>query len=253
MLFWKPPPFTEDNQPIEKLILFDIDGTLVLSGEVHRQSFQAAIHEIFDLDLNIDWKAHFGKTDPWILSEILLEAGIDQTEIDSKMESTLISMGDYYEAHKSEEQGEILPGVKELLEELQQRGILCGLVTGNVERIAYCKLSFYELSQYFALGGFGSDNSDRSQLILAAIEKAQDQFNFKYDGSNVIYVADTVHDVEAARKANVPIIIVLNWRNINDDFSIADPNLILSSMEDQGSFFNFVNNHKTENFHEKQE
>ncbi len=240
MQFWNASDFTQTENPIEYLVLFDVDGTLVFSGVVHRNSFQAALKELFGLDIEIEWTKYFGWTDPWILSNVLQEAGIDQETIDQNLDAILEYMGNYYAEHTGEEEGEVLPGVPELLTELRNRNILCGLVTGNVEKIAYYKLTYYGLAEYFALGGFGSDDSVRSRLILKAIEKAEQQFNFHYTGQNVIYVADTVHDVTAAHDAGLPIIIVRQWRNRDENFSEVEPELILDSMEDQQNFFKFL-------------
>lgn len=240
--YWTVPNFIKQKKSPEKLVLFDVDGTLVLSGVVHRNSFNAALSELFGIQQAMDWTPYFGRTDPYILADILKRFNIPQDIINTKIESTLQWMGDYYAKHTTEEQGKILPGVPELLETLNQNNCLCGLTTGNVERIASLKLGHYDLAKYFALGGFGTDHVERSKMMHIAIQKAEKLYGFKYNGHNVLYVGDTIHDVRAAREAQLPVVIVYNERNRKDDFQTHKPDLLLESMKMQREFLEKLNN-----------
>lgn len=236
---WKIPNFARNNQEIKQLILFDIDGTLILSGKVHSQAFISAIKSVFNITNKLDFSYYYGWTDPWILRDILQKNDIPEAQIEAKLPEIMKKMEQYYELHTNEEEGFMFPGVIEFLTELQKRHILCGLVTGNLEKIAFYKLSHYNLASYFALGGFGSDHWDRSQLLLAAIKKAETQFNFKYNNHNVVYIADSPNDVKAANAAKLPVVIVQNKMDRNYDFTGLTPNKFLPSFHEMEQFFDF--------------
>jgi phosphoglycolate phosphatase-like HAD superfamily hydrolase len=98
-----------------------------------------------------------------------------------------------------------LPGVNDLLELLANNGTLLGLVTGNLEPIAWGKLKSIHIDHYFKLGGFGSDNMNRTELVKTAVKKAQDDFNFN---GTVFVIGDTPRDIKAGFEANAKTIAV---------------------------------------------
>jgi phosphoglycolate phosphatase-like HAD superfamily hydrolase len=243
-MFWNPQTSIDKNTPISTLVLFDIDGTLVLSGDLHRRAFEASLDAICQIKASVDWSKYYGRTDPWILQDILQANLVSPPKIDELIPKIIQSMSKFYSEHHTEEIGKTLPGVPEFLSRLDSEKILRGLVTGNVEEIAYYKLSHYHIAKGFALGGFGSENADRSKLLLLAIQKAESQFNFHYNGHNVVYIADSPNDIKAANLAQIPCVIVLNQLGRNYDFSQLKPALFLPDMTHQMEFFSFLNNHK---------
>jgi phosphoglycolate phosphatase len=239
-MFWKTEGFSTLIKAPSSLVLFDIDGTLIFGGNIHRQAFEEALKNVCKIQTTIDWFACIGRTDQYILTDILTKFGWDSLKIKENLTKIMTFMGDWYAQHSDQEDGKLLPGVKVLLESLNKKHIPCGLVTGNVEKIAFYKLSHYDIAQYFSCGGFGSDDIDRSELLRIAIKKAEKSFSFKEKNHNVVYVADTIHDVMAARKAQIPVIIVFNERNIHDPFNEYKPDLIMQSMNAQKEFFAFL-------------
>ena len=120
-------------------------------------------------------------------------------------------------------------------------GYYCGLVTGNLEEIAYIKLDHYHLTQFFAdhVGGFGSDHRDRVELIRIAIQRAA-QVGFHCAGQNVIYIADTPLDVHAARGAGVHCVITTTGIFRRGDFVANPPDLVVDDLSHQAEIFNYV-------------
>jgi len=242
---WPAPERAEQRSPPKFLALFDIDGTLMIGIKVHKESFYAALRDVYGITADIHWAGYSGLTDPLIVRELAMQGGIPDDDIEAKMPAALDRIGDYHEEHYQEDDGEVLPGIPELLVELDRRNVLMGLVTGNVVKCAYYKLMNLAIDRYFSVGGFGSDDADRSKLIEIAIQRAESSYNFKHDGHNVVYVADTSRDIEAARKAVVPIIIIRNERTNDEPFDNPEPDLILSDATRMDEFLEFIENMQT--------
>jgi len=180
-----------------KLFLFDIDGTLMDWPPEHKNSYIAAIKEIFGVDAEL--VAAMGMTDQQIITETLLKVGIDEKTIELKMGEVMEAMDKYVEKEMRDSKVNVYEGAKEFLEELNKRGYLIGAVTGNLENIARIKLKKGGLSEYIKLGGFGSDHMIRTELVKLAIKRAEEEFGFKY-GENVFSIGDAPSDMKAGRE-----------------------------------------------------
>lgn len=187
---------------MKKLILFDIDGTLVARHEGHNEAFAVAFKEVHGIYASIHMVDYHGKTDQQIIRDVLTVCGVPQGAIDAKMSQFMQVMSDYYVIVGPSLTTKLFDGVAETLETLSNDGYLLGLITGNLESIAHTKLGRADIDKYFQLGGFGNEALDRSQLVLNAIEKAKQLFGFRQD-DNVFVVGDTPRDIEAATKAGV--------------------------------------------------
>ncbi|NMC07736.1 MAG: HAD hydrolase-like protein [Candidatus Lokiarchaeota archaeon] len=237
---WPSPDFIRKGLIPEKLALFDIDGTLLIGTSVHKKGFFAALKEVYGVTVDIPWRSYSGLTDPLILRDLATKAGVPRAVIDAKLPRALEVIGDYHEQHYTEDVSKVLPGVPELLNRLPEENVLIGLVTGNVLKCAYYKLKRLGLEQHFALGGFGSDGEDRADLIKIAIARAEQQFKFKYTRRNVVYFADTQLDIQAARRAGVPVIVVRNERTVQEPFNDPPPDLLVQDMTHQEEIFEFI-------------
>jgi phosphoglycolate phosphatase len=187
-------------------MLFDIDGTLVQGAKCHRQAYIEGLKKFYGMEDYIDRVNAAGKSDQRILSEVLTLGGLTTEEIQKNFQNCLDFMTDYYLKNVQYENIRVLEGIGELLEELKRKNVLLGLVTGNLESIAYAKLRRAGLAGYFCFGGFGSDGADRSLLVKKALELAQSRFGFK--GDKIFVVGDTPRDVEAAKAYNLKTIAV---------------------------------------------
>ncbi len=232
----------KSNEKIEVLILFDIDGTLVITPKVHNQAFVEAFKEVFGLTIHVDWFAYSGRTDSWIISDIAIKHGIYIEEINRKLENVMNSMSTWYSNHIQLENGKILPGVEEFLRKCDENGYLRGLVTGNVERIAFEKLKWYHLNNGFAVGGFGNEHMIRDELIKLAIKRAVQEYNFnaRENMSNVFYIADTPLDVQAAKRVGIKCIVPYNGMNNKADWKQSEADLFVKSLKDHSEIFAFI-------------
>ncbi len=163
------------------LVLFDIDKTLIKSSSGHKLSFSDAFKKVFSVDTNIDIINHHGMTDQQIIIEVLKKNGVDEESIKSKLKECIDAMVESYEKISGEDKVILLDDVKESLDELNEKSYILGLVTGNLEPIAWSKLKKAGIDGYFSVGGFGSDDINRANLVRLAIKRARDEFNIDFD------------------------------------------------------------------------
>ena len=188
------------------LMLFDIDGTLVQGAKCHYKAYIEGVKKFYGMEEYVHSINAAGKSDKLILQEILTLGGLTAEEVQKNFQNCLDFMTDYYLKNVQNENIRVLDGTAELLEELQRKNVLLGLVTGNLEPIAYAKLGRVSLDGYFSFGGFGSDNADRSLMVKKALIIAKNQLGF--NGDKIFVIGDTPRDVEAAQAYNLKTIAV---------------------------------------------
>lgn len=184
-----------------RLILFDIDQTLVYTAGAGMRALTRAVLEVLDLDLSRVGVMPAGKTDPQILRE-----AVEHTGRPAPDPATEAAVWDSYARHLDEEMArtdprrEVKPGVRPLVETLHAMpGFCLGLLTGNLQRTARIKLEPFHLNAYFPVGGFGSDHADRGRLGAVAVERAQAHYGISFPPHRVWIVGDTDRDIGAAR------------------------------------------------------
>jgi phosphoglycolate phosphatase-like HAD superfamily hydrolase len=182
-----------------RLVLFDIDGTLLLSMGAGRRAILAALLEIGIDPLRPEGVRFDGKTDPQIVTELLAGAGDPAPDDPARVALVL----DRYVACLERELGKpahctsLMPGVPELLDRIQGAdGAVLGLLTGNVMRGAELKLRSARLDPgRFQVGAFGSDHADRNRLPAIARDRARRVFGRGLTGEEIVIVGDTPADV----------------------------------------------------------
>jgi len=189
-----------------KAVLFDIDGTLLVTGGAGAVAWQRAFLELYDVEANIGEHTHAGMTDPEI-AEIVFREVIGRDGSDRERAAAIAG----YLSHLQEAVGEssgyrVMPGIEDLLERLAGEGILLGIVTGNIESAAHIKLARANLNRYFAFGGYGSDSRDRTELTKRALERGATVSGSPLDPAATIAVGDTPRDVKAGHGAGVGVV-----------------------------------------------
>lgn len=198
-----------------KLVLFDIDGTLLRSDGVGRRAVTRALVEVFGSSGPADYWFD-GKTDPQIVRDLMRLDGHDDARIDSDMRVLL----DRYVAFLHEELGAPgfraapLPGVPELLEALERRDdVIIGLLTGNIEPGARAKLEAVGLDPArFRVGAFGSDHEHRPELPAIAQRRTRDALGVHVEGPAMIVIGDTPADVNCGKALGARAIGVATGR-----------------------------------------
>jgi phosphoglycolate phosphatase len=193
-----------------RLVLWDIDGTLLSAGRVARDAILLSLKTSYGWSYSPDrGKFDFsGKTDPQIVRELVMD------DVGRELfESSLSRALDLYleELERQLTPGTVVPkpGITELLERLAaEPRVTLGLLTGNLERGARLKLGPPGFNRYFPFGAFGSDSADRYELPPVAVERALAHTGRRYTGKSVVVVGDSVHDVACGRSLGVRAVAV---------------------------------------------
>src|SRR5436305_11529651 len=187
------------------LLLFDIDGTLLLGAtDAHRDALHAALLEVHGVDTRgmRSPLAPAGRTDAEIARAILLTAGVSAERIDERADAVRESCSRIYARQATDDLSHtVLPGIAALLEWLSGHDqVMRGLVTGNYEAVARRKLERAGLGRYFsgAPGGFGSDHEDRAALPGIARRRAGTR-GHPYAREHALVIGDTPRDIACAR------------------------------------------------------
>lgn len=187
-----------------RLVLFDVDGTLLTCGGHTRPLLGRALTEVFGEVPGIEGYDFAGRTDPRIVYDLAIAAGRSADEVRAGLprvrERYLAILEDGLPA------GAVaaLPGAAELLARLAERaGLALGLLTGNWRRGAEVKLERAGLGGRFAFGAFGDDGLDRDELPPIALARAAEATGRAVDASETLIVGDTLHDVACARAHGV--------------------------------------------------
>jgi phosphoglycolate phosphatase-like HAD superfamily hydrolase len=199
-----------------KLVLFDIDGTLLLSAGAGRRAIMRALREVFGATGPEDY--HFdGKTDPQIVRELMRLAGLTDARIDADMDRLLSRYVTclHEELRAPGKRAYTLPGVPELLDALEREtGVVLGLLTGNLRQGALAKLGAVGLDpSRFRVGAYGSDHEDRPELPAVALTRARAELGHDFSGDAVIMIGDTPADLTCGRGVGARAIGVATGRH----------------------------------------
>lgn len=224
------------------LILFDIDGTLTLTGGAGMRAMNRACADVVGHDNAMDGVALAGRTDWIILDDILRNAGrtLDATLLDQLRRR--------YVAHLAEEiqlpgRGvkDMMPGIRPLLDALQRReDVALGLLTGNFLEGARIKLEYFDLWRYFPCGAFGGDSANRNDLVPVAIRRARECGIADVQPSDVLVVGDTPHDVACARVAGATPVAVATGGYSVEQLRETGAGIVFRDLSDTAAFLKLL-------------
>ncbi len=218
-----------------KLLLFDIDGTLVHVRGVGREAVEGALARVCGRPVATDGVVFSGKTDPQIMREVLAASGCAASP--ALVADALAAYVEAASAALRPAHVERLPGVAALVEALAARAdVQLGLLTGNVEAMAYRKLEAAGLARYFPFGAFGSDHADRACLPPVAVRRARTHTGRTFAGADVVIIGDTEHDIRCGRGIGAASVAVCTGRYARADLAPHAPDLLVDDLTDADAF-----------------
>lgn len=217
-----------------RLLLFDIDGTLLSCGPQVRPLFRAALEEVFGTAGAVDRFDFAGKTDPLIVRQLMCGAGVEDDRVRRGLPAVRRALKRRLEGGLRAEGMRLMPRVREVLEELRlqvDRGELwVGLLTGNWEATGRLKLSRLELDEHFAFGAFGDDGEDRRDLPPVALERAEAHTGERFRPEETVIIGDTPHDVACGRAHGLMTVGVATGGTPAEDLHAAGATVVVEDL-----------------------
>jgi phosphoglycolate phosphatase-like HAD superfamily hydrolase len=220
-----------------RLILWDIDGTLVQAGEVGRdiftEAFQAVLGQAPD-QVTAKALVMAGRTDPEIALEFLAAHEVEgERHLPAFSEALVSALA--AKAAVIRERGRALAGARDILDALDRTdGVVQSLLTGNVQPNALLKLASFELDGYldFEVGGFGSDHHHRPSLVQVARDKAERKYGTAFDGPATVLVGDTPLDVAAGKAGGARVVAVATGPYRVEELRATEADAVLEDLRD---------------------
>jgi phosphoglycolate phosphatase-like HAD superfamily hydrolase len=215
-----------------RLLLFDIDGTLLLCGPQVRPLFAAALVEVFGTSGDLAGYDFAGKTDPRIVLDLMIAAGVPEERIRREMPRVKSAYAGHLARGLRREAMALMPGVVELLEPLAARPeVTLGLLTGNWEAGARTKLARFDLNRFFPFGAFGDDGLERWELLPAALARAARRTGRTFRPDEALIIGDTAHDVACGRRHGTPVLAVATGSTPAGELEAAGADWVVSDLE----------------------
>ena len=215
----------------KRLLLFDIDGTLIHSGGAGVQALIRAFKERFGIDDDLSDIEIAGMTDSGIVVSILNKHKISPTH--ENVSAFLDSYVHFLSLELPRRKGKLLPGVLQLLEKLKSRPhVVLALLTGNVSRGARLKLEHYGVWHFFEFGAFADDHRDRNQLGRFARARAKEKHDREFAASEIDVIGDTPRDIACGRALGARTIAVATGTWSRDELAKHQPDFLIDDLSD---------------------
>jgi len=225
---------------VKKLILWDIDGTIIISHGAGFRAMARALTERFGKTVDmgtIDWA---GRTDSWIAGEVLRVVGLPDTS-----ENIHNYLEGYLEILPKElrdgRPGQVLPGILELLEILRTRpDVVQGLLTGNLQKGAEVKLTHHKVWHYFEFGAYADDSPRRNDLGPHALRRAKEKHAIDFAPRHTFIIGDTPHDIECGKVIGAQTIAVATGKYSVAELIEHKPTAVFSNFADTAAFLRVI-------------
>jgi len=217
-----------------KLILFDIDGTLIRSHGGGRAALQAALEELFGTSGPIDAYRMGGKTDARIIRDLLVGSGLEFAAIKAALPAIYELMTEKARTIFPDKKMVQCLGVPELLAALNgQRDVLLGLLTGNNHLTAPLKLAAADIHpEQFRVAAYGSEALDRNELLAIAWQRAKELTGMDFNGKNTVIIGDTPADILCARAGQATAVAVASGWHAASTLAQYCPDYLFDNLAD---------------------
>jgi phosphoglycolate phosphatase-like HAD superfamily hydrolase len=220
---------------MRRLVLFDIDGTLLSADGAGKRAIYDALMQVFGTTGPIHDYSFAGRTDPEIVRDLMRAAGIPDAEIDAGMRALWFLYVENLHREIREIRVRALPGVAALLARVEDAGgeMVLGLLTGNIVQGARIKVDAARLGfGRFRVGAFGSDHAHRPELPAIAIARARERTGVCYAGKEVVIIGDTPLDVACGAHLGVRTLAVATGRHPVDELAESGADYVFPDLSD---------------------
>jgi phosphoglycolate phosphatase len=222
---------------VRRLLLFDIDGTLIHSGGAGVHALRRVLAERHGIDDDLHDIEIAGVTDSGIVTSILNKHNIPVTR--ENLTLFLDSYVHFLSLELPRREGKLLPGVLELLEKLKSRNhLVLALLTGNVSRGAQLKLEHYGVWHFFEFGAFADDHHDRNQLGPFARARAKEKHGREFSAEEIDVIGDTPRDIACGKALGARTIAVATGTWSREELAKHHPDILIDDLSDVDRLIN---------------
>jgi phosphoglycolate phosphatase-like HAD superfamily hydrolase len=221
-----------------KLILWDIDGTLMYCGSDGTRALNKTFHDLYAI-INAFESASIGGA----LDSVILERIIEKFAISNPNREEIINtyIKNLEKILQENDDKKILPGVNEIVAHINNsKNIFNGILTSNMKEGAKAKLSSVGLEKYFWVGGYGDHMGEKWDSAIIAIKQAEEFFKVKFKKQNIFIIGDSVYDINCAKKLEIKSIAVATGWTAYYDLEKALPNYIFKNLRDYKEVINLL-------------
>lgn len=225
----------------KKLVLFDIDGTLLKVEGVSRNVLIESLRKVYGTEGSAATHDFSGKMDGVIIREVMQQAGLSGSDIARGFDEAKQVYIEGFKANARREHVKLMAGITELLDRLSKRDdVVLSLLTGNFEQSGRHKLALPEINHYFAFGAFADDAATRDELPPVAVARAEAETGKRFEGKDVVIIGDTEHDVRCARVLNSRCIAVATGHLAADQLRSHNPDITLETLADTAAVIDLI-------------
>ncbi len=216
---------------LKKLVLFDIDGTLLTVNSINRRILMDALRQVYGTEGSAGTHNFAGKMDSVIIYEVLQNTGLSDAVIAEKFDKAKKTYIEMFRMHARHTDIILMEGIRELLDKLSASSeLMLGLLTGNFEGSGRHKLLLPDINHYFSFGAFADDAASRNELPQVAVDKAYQLTGKKFSEQNIIIIGDTEHDIACAKVVNAKSIAVATGTYSSEELKKHNPHILYENL-----------------------
>lgn len=216
------------------LVLWDVDHTLIENHGVNKETYAYAFQLLTGRQAEYPAQTE-GRTDPEIIRDMMIRHGLELTDDYKSRIPQVLEKAMSSKASLLRERGHELPGARDALEALQATsGVVQSVLSGNIKPNSITKLSAFDLDKYidFDVGGYGSDDHVRANLVGVARRRASAKYGITFDEATTIIIGDTPRDVRAGRDGGAYVIAVASGEDSEETLRDVGADVVLTDLRD---------------------